>query len=173
MRPHIIIDTETSGLTQDDELVEVAAKEVGGDHRVWHLVIPHNTALVGPFVRDLISYDERRLYEPATWAHEQEIQDFLEALRGVTLVGANPMFDAAMLERAFGVAPWHYRTLDLESIAFASGHFDDVPGLAAICAYARGLGWVVPEPDHTAMGDVLAAEAIYEFLGLGRGRTDG
>lgn len=39
--------------------------------------------------------------------------DLARELRGVTLVGSNPSFDAAMLTRVIGCPVWHHRSIDV------------------------------------------------------------
>lgn len=86
------------------------------------------------------------------------------ALRGVTLVGANPGFDAAMLTGFIGTAVWHYRMIDVESVAMSVFGWDRPKGLSSVVSACRAEGFEVPEPSHTAEADVRATRAVHEAL---------
>lgn len=86
------------------------------------------------------------------------------ALRGVTLVGSNPAFDAAMLTRVIGTPVWHHRMIDIASGAMWVLGADRPLGLAEASERLRDLGHTIPEPDHTAEGDVRATRAVYYAL---------
>lgn len=93
-----------------------------------------------------------------------------EQLRGATLAGANPAFDARFLRALFGryhttrdtPEPWHYRLLDVS--AYAAGALGlpggELPGLARVCELVD-----VDPPDHTAAGDVQACGECLIRLG--------
>lgn len=86
------------------------------------------------------------------------------ALRGVTLVGSNPAFDAAMLTRVIGTAVWHHRMIDVSNVAMVVANVDRPMGLAEIREWLANSGYDIPEPDHTAEGDVRTTRAVYEAL---------
>lgn len=86
------------------------------------------------------------------------------ALRGVTLVGANPGFDAAMLTGFIGTAVWHYRLIDVESVAMSVFGWDRPQGLSSVVTACRAAGFEIPEPNHTAEADVRATRAVHEAL---------
>lgn len=86
------------------------------------------------------------------------------ALRGVTLVGANPGFDAAMLRQFIGTEVWQHRMVDVSTGAMWVFGWDRPRGLGEVAAELVGRGFDIPEPDHTAEGDVRATRAIYLAL---------
>lgn len=86
------------------------------------------------------------------------------ALHGVTLVGSNPSFDAAMLTRFIGTPVWHHRMIDVSNVAMVVLDVDRPLGLAACADACRERGYEIPEPDHTAEGDVRTTRAVYEAL---------
>lgn len=86
------------------------------------------------------------------------------ALNGVTLVGSNPAFDAAMLTRYIGTAVWHYRLINVAEGGMWVFGWDRPKGLADVAAECRALGFDIPEPNHTAEGDVRVTRAVYEAL---------
>lgn len=85
-------------------------------------------------------------------------------LHGVTLVGSNPSFDAGMLRRFIGCEPWHHRLIDVSQGAMWVLGLDRPPGLAGAMEILVGRGYDIPEPDHTAEGDVRTTRAVYEAL---------
>jgi hypothetical protein len=86
-------------------------------------------------------------------------------LNGVTLVGSNPAFDAAMLTRVIGAPVWHHRMIDVAQAAMWVLGWDRPKGLADVREHLNILhGFDIPEPDHTAEGDVRTTRAAYEAL---------
>jgi hypothetical protein len=85
-------------------------------------------------------------------------------LNGVTLVGANPAFDAAMLTGFIGAAVWHYRMIDVSTGAMWVFGWDRPRSLLDTAAACRDKGYDIPEPDHTSEGDVRAVRAVYYAL---------
>lgn len=103
--------------------------------------------------------------EDSGWAARR----LLRRLRGVTLVGSNPAFDAAMLTRFIGAPVWHHRMIDVSNVAMVVFNTDRPLGLADCAAACRAHGHDIPEPDHTAEGDVRTTRAVYEALRAIRG----
>lgn len=168
MRTLLFLDTETSGLDPlKDQLLEVSwATLLRPEPQT--LVIPHDPSRVSDEAAAINGYHERNLADSSTWATAEQLGALLGDLRDVTLVGANPSFDAGFLRKAFGMnidqCPWHYRMLDIESMAYGKLDLDDVPGMKTIFDVLTGQGFVIPEPDHTAAGDVRALVAVYGIL---------
>jgi oligoribonuclease (3'-5' exoribonuclease) len=164
----VYLDTETTGLNPAlHEIVEVAwAVDDGPIHCV---VLPHTLRnaemaalnINGYFDRNL---DERMRYDIGSERPTDLVRDLLRDLRGATLVGANPAFDAAFLMARFGVQLWHYRLLDIE--AYAAGVFGwALPrGLKDVRDELRDRGWPLTQPDHTARGDVEVLRACHQAL---------
>lgn len=88
----------------------------------------------------------------------------LRNLNGVTLVGSNPSFDANMMQKYLGVAVWHHRFIDVSNVAMMVFDWDVPKGLFDVAGHLSVLGWEIPEPDHTAEGDVRVTRAVYEAL---------
>lgn len=85
-------------------------------------------------------------------------------LCGVTLVGSNPAFDAAMLTRYIGAPVWHHRMVDVSAAGMWVFGLDRPEGLAGTALRCKAEGYNIPEPDHTAEGDVRTTRAIYYAL---------
>lgn len=85
-------------------------------------------------------------------------------LHNTTLVGSNPAFDAAMLTRYIGNPVWHHRLVNVAEGGMWIFGWDRPKGLADVAAECRNRGYEIPEPDHTAEGDVRTTRAVYEAL---------
>ena len=91
-------------------------------------------------------------------------------LEGTTLVGSNPAFDAAMLTRFSGAPVWHHRLINVAEGAMWVFGWDRPHGLADVATVLRASGHDIPEPDHTAEGDVRTTRAVYYALREERGK---
>lgn len=100
--------------------------------------------------------------EPVTSAHDAA-KKVMEWTFGAHLVGANPAFDAQVLERLLrseGYLPsWHYRLLDVE--ALTSGNRGRIVGGLAACVEELGLE---QREAHTALGDARTARDVYDAV---------
>lgn len=164
----VYLDTETTGLNpMRHQIWEIAYAVDGGPIRSG--VVAHDVAGAEPVALEINRYWDR---VGAASAPDYDAQAFESELRAAitdaTLVGANPAFDAAFLATrwdCWGVAPWKYRMLDIETYAAAVLDWPIPRGLKAIAEeLGDRLGWNVPPPDHTAAGDVRTTRAAYEAL---------
>ena len=69
-----------------------------------------------------------------------------------------------MLTRLIGAPVWHHRMIDVSNVAMMVFNWDRPRGLADVVQAVRAEGYEVPEPDHTAEGDVRATRAVYVAL---------
>lgn len=154
----VFLDTETTGLDPlRHEVWEVAYAVDGGP--VLSGVVPHSLRNADPEALSMNGYLARG---HGRWV---SVENGLRgSLSGATLVGANPAFDAAFLRARWGVSPWHYRLLDVEAYAAGVLGLEMPQGLAKTTKTVRDLGFDIPEPDHTAAGDVATVRAVYEAL---------
>jgi DNA polymerase III epsilon subunit-like protein len=157
------IDTETTGLDPaQHHAVEIAWALDDGPIQTfvpWHMLDgadPKALEINGYFERDLDLAKEG----------DQEVTEgkVIRALRGVTLVGSNPAFDAAFLRKSFGFAPWKHRLIDVSNCAMWEFGWDEPKGLAEVVKALRDHGQDIPDPDHTAAGDVAVTRAVYRAL---------
>lgn len=163
----VCVDTETTGLREQDIPIEVAWHDMGtGEHGCF---IPRHDvdkvrANAHPDALALNGYEER--IAGAVQDDGTELRRLHLALRGQVLAGSNVRFDAAKLARLFerwGMAPepWTHRLGELAP--YAAGvlglPLGDLPGLAACCEL---LG--VEPGDHTAEADVAATVRCFEAL---------
>lgn len=167
------IDTETTGLdARIHQPYEVSywLPERDATPSTWGL--PHGLDNADATALRIGNYFERG---HGQWGGEPERRSLavrlIRDLRGVTLVGSNPAFDAAMLTRFIGAPVWHHRMIDVSNVAMVAFDDDRPLGLAAAADRCRSRGYDIPEPDHTAEGDVRTTRAVYEALrAIGRQR---
>lgn len=174
----IVCDVESTGLDPARHVpVEVAAINMttGEELRFVPYVSRDQLGAADLRAMQINRYYERGLFAQECPFRETKDWDSLWAmLRGNTLAGANPRFDAAMLvagyasaQRAGGgyIAPeesWHFRLADLSAYTAGALGLDpmDLPGLDRCC----DLLGVTNEAPHTAMGDARATAACFQAL---------
>lgn len=160
MRPLIFLDTETTGLDPaKHEVWEIAYASLDGE--IERFFVEHDVGTADPKALDLGGYHARYKHPTplgriARIAHEISLRNLL---RGATLVGSNPAFDAEFLSRRWDRSPWHHRLLDIATFAMPALGYDRPMGLATI---AHDLG--IEAPDHTAAGDVHVLRESYRVL---------
>jgi len=160
------IDTETTGLDpRIHQPYEVAwwMEDEANPESYW---LEHTLDLADPAALAIGHYWDRGAHAAVRGGHAAIASDrwVANALHGVTLVGSNPSFDAAMLTRFIGTPVWHHRMIDVSNIAMVIFDTETPIGLAECASRSRDLGFTVPEPDHTAEGDVRTTRAVYEAL---------
>lgn len=157
------IDTETTGLDPDLH----AAYEV-----CWWLedsdpvtaLLPHSLAGADEKALEIGGY-HRRGVKPGWHSERRAARRRLRRdLVGVTLVGSNPAFDASFLRKTLGCTPWHHRLINVAEGGMWVFGWDRPKGLADVAAECRTRGYEIPEPNHTAEGDVRTTRAVYEAL---------
>lgn len=159
----VFLDTETTGLNPALHEVWEVAWAVD-DGWVYSSVVPHSLATAQPAALAVGRYRER--VTQAWSGSEQRTAEYglRRTLQGATVVGANPAFDTSFLRARWGDAPWHYRLVDVEAAAMFYFGWDRPKGLAAVAVALRDEGLDVPEPDHTAAGDVETVRSAYRAL---------
>lgn len=155
----LFCDTETTGLDPRVHDVWEVAWAVN-DGEIHDEVLVHSLKTADPVALRLNGYASR----PNRSRGPMVDVELRELFAGKTIVGANPAFDTAFLFARWGVAPWHYRMIDIESMAIPVLGYDRPKGLLSIATDLRALGQDVPLPDHTAAGDVATLRAAYRAL---------
>ncbi len=161
------IDTETTGLDprihQPYEVSFWCDSERGSPTTGW---LEHDLVHADPQALKVGDYWGRAAFGAQAGGHLRTIspRTLAGALLGVTLVGSNPAFDAAMLTRFIGTPVWHHRLINVAEGAMWLFGWDRPRGLADVTVALRERGYDIPEPDHTAEGDVRATRAVYYAL---------
>ena len=162
------IDTETTGLDPRIHQPYEVCWWRDDEESPRTVDLPHSLLYADQQALNIGGYYDRHK-RPFEDSDERHATGLMKALRSVTLVGSNPAFDAAMLTRVIGTPVWHHRMIDVSNVAMVV-YGDDRPiGLAAIAERLRAADWDIPEPDHTAEGDVRTTRAVYEALRAIRG----
>ena len=156
------IDTETTGLDpRIHQPYEVCIWRADWEHPNT-FGLPHTLEYADQQALKIGRYFERdRMRQQGDHTTANVIARYLA---GVTLVGSNPAFDAAMLTRVIGTPVWHHRMIGVSNVAMIAFDTDHPEGLATVTQRCRDAGYEIPEPDHTAEGDVRATRAVYEAL---------
>lgn len=191
--PLVFMDTETTGLSLDDDIWEFAAirREPDGSEREYHLFIQHDQSKCAHLPQSFLDDHTSR------WPGNEHAvtpkfatQQIWASTRGAHVVGAVPNFDTerlALLLGRFGIKPeWHYHLIDIENLAagFLAGlsrHGHSEVTCGPVCGQggaemisppwnsddlSRAVG-VEPSGDgvrHTAMGDARWARAVYDAV---------
>ena len=161
MERHIVVvDVETTGFDPVRQaVVEVAWWNLNTDERGEFVPIHdvHEVLQHADIKALQINRYVDRLADAKQDTDYVELNRLHDALRGNTLAGSNPRFDAAFLAPMFTAAnrsnptPWHHRLWDLSPYAAGVLGLAELPGLATVC---ERLG--VALPDHSAAADVTA-----------------
>lgn len=185
-RDLIVVDTETTGLDVEAHWVlEVAAINLTTGEELYFVPALPQGALDGASGKALKSngYFERGVYAHRLDADaaDKYWRQLWEMLKGNTLAGSNPTFDAAMLNKSalcwppkakggYGVdpveplttSPWHHRLADLSAYAAGALGIEPtaLPGLDVVCRTLQ----VVNEGDHSALGDARATADCFRKL---------
>ena len=162
----IFLDTETTGLDPDRHEVWEIAYAID-DGPIESGVVLHSLRYADPTALVMNGYWRRA---PSVDA-DQSAGDLAgfegglrSALKGATIVGANPAFDAAFLRARWGETPWHYRLWDIEAYAAGVHGLNSLSSLSTIASVLRDLGHDIPTPDHSAAGDVATLRASFYAL---------
>lgn len=159
MRDFVFVDTETTGLDPEKDLLVELSYAVNIEPVVGPLFF--GVEEVNDFIDELIGFTKRgiagNISTPAKFAK------FSKDTQGHTMVAANPTFDAAFLKR-HGLFEFHYRMIDLSAFAMGILDLPEMPGQHEVVNQLRNRGYGIPEADHTSRNDVLALQASFFAL---------
>ncbi len=158
--PLVFLDLETTGLdARIHQAWEICFWSEGLERPLTY-GLPHDLKHA-----DRVALDVGRYWDRHDVAPVADATYIARHLRGATLVGANPAFDAAFLTEFIGAQVWHYRLVDVCTGAMWIYGWDRPRSLSDTAAHLRDVeGYDIPVPDHTAEGDVRTVRAIYEAL---------
>lgn len=169
--PLIFLDTETTSLdVEKGDVIEAAWATEGG--YVQTIEFPHT--LVGAtrealhvnhyYQRGMIDNANVTGHQPAVAGYGGSLRDLLRDLNDATIVAENYGFDCAVLLRRLGFEPWHYRKIELSSVAMTVWDLDRPESMHKTAGRLMDHGFQIPVPDHTAAGDVECLRACYKAL---------
>lgn len=158
------IDTETTGLDPDRHEAYEVCWWLEGAHSPASGLLPHSLANAEKIALEVGDYHGRAI-KPGWHSDRKALRRRLRVdLTGVTLVGSNPAFDASFLRRTLQCSPWHHRLINVAEGGMWVFGWDRPKGLADVADECRERGFDIPDPDHTAEGDVRTTRAVYEAL---------
>lgn len=160
-RSYIFTDTETTGLDRERAQIVELGWAIDEAPPIAYIV-PHTLEHAEPRALEINRYWERGL-DLAT-PNTEAFSMFARASAGQILVGANIQFDANKIANRLCFEPWWHRMIDIEAYAQAVFALPEPPGLRAVRDLLTGRGYQLPEPDHTAAGDVLVTQAVFYIL---------
>jgi hypothetical protein len=153
------VDVETVGLDMEHDIWEVAIAIGDGEIAVFQ--VPHSLQNANPKALEINGYRSRINRLGINPSIDIYLANLLE---GMTLVGANPSFDAYRLQRRWGRQPWHYRMIDVEAMAVPIFKLVRPLGLHNLVNELKNRGFDIPENNHTAAGDVNTTREVYKAL---------
>ncbi|MGW6223645.1 3'-5' exonuclease [Streptomyces olivaceus] len=198
--PLAFIDCETTGLNPDTHSMwelAVIRRENGTDtEHLWQIRLANwEIEQAEPKAMEINRYRERNAlpddYQVGDMTHacglphpmkRDELRDQLRGmLDGAVLIGSNPAFDASFLQVFLETVPWHYRTIDIATLAAGRklGQVDMVlrtggkqldSDIVEFPLSSRNLSrWVGVEPPgddvaHTALGDARWARDVFDAV---------
>jgi hypothetical protein len=129
------LDTETTGLSLDDDIWEFGAivREPDGTEWEYHLFIQHDVQRCNTLPPEFLADHQARFpiggdgWHPDVKTRKEAAHEIAKILSGRPhIVGAVPNFDTeriAILLRRFGLEPdWHYHLIDVEAMAVGWAH---------------------------------------------------
>jgi len=186
----VFLDTETTGLSLDDDIWEFAAirREADGSQTEHHLFVEHETTKCARLPESFRADHRRRFpisHGPDWDKNVHSRRGLADAVVGLTsdrphIVGAVPNFDTerlAILLRRYALEPaWHYHLIDVENLAVGwihgkYGTKDEAEARAVALPWdsddlSRACGVEPPGEGerHTALGDARWAMRLYDAI---------
>lgn len=164
-REIVVVDTETTKLTPDAVVLEIAALNMttGEEFRAVPYVTAQQLVNADPEALAINRYYERRVFADMledSAANNNAFAWLRTMLDGKTFAGCNPAFDSPFIVKLIGGQVYHHRLWDLSAYAAGVLGLDELPGLHKVCEL---LG-VENEDEHSALGDVRATAECFRRL---------
>lgn len=164
---YLFLDTESLGLSlQFHDIWELAYAI--DDSEIFSGFLTHDKTSFESMALEINGYEQRcPTHIDGEFENEtrRRLMDFGKSGEKLILVGANPSFDSSRLSRRWGgIEPWHYRMIDVSVYAMPLFDLDEPPGLLWLREALADAGLNIPEPDHTAAGDVATVREVFYTL---------
>lgn len=177
----VFMDTETTGLSLDDDIWEFAAirREEDGTETEFHLFIDHNRNKCRQLPESFRADHDTRYRDHQAVTQEQAASIIAGVFRNGKphVVGAVPNFDTERIAMLIAEWPvlgrpgWHHHLIDIENLAvgYLAGQGLEIPVLPWDSdELSRACGVEPPTTErHTAMGDARWAMAVYDAIMAG------
>jgi hypothetical protein len=177
--PLVFMDTETTGLSLDDDIWEFAAirREPDGAEMEFHMFIEHSRAKCERLPISFRDDHYGRYLDHKAYTQKEACSLIADIFRSGKphVIGAVPNFDTERIAKMCRdvdefLPQWHYHLIDVENLAVGwlardgRGHLNMAPPWDSN-ELSKAVG-VAPErfDRHTAMGDVRWAMAIYDAV---------
>jgi oligoribonuclease (3'-5' exoribonuclease) len=159
----IFLDTETTGLDPDLHEIWEIAWAINDEIPVQERILVHSLKTADPRALEVNTYLE---HHPEGARSEGPMMDLAvrQVLEGNTLVCANPTFDRMFMRKRWGYEPYHYRSIDIESMALGILMYDRPKGLNDIAKDLQAMGYNIADPLHRAWIDVVTLRECYKAL---------
>lgn len=163
MNDLIFLDTETTGLDESQHEIWEIAWAINNDVPVERRILVHSLKTADLDSLEMNGYLEQY---PNGARSEGPMVDLKirHLLKDATIVCSNPTFDRMFMKKRWGYEPYHYRSVDLESMALLHFDWDRPKGLKDISDTLRTLGYNIAEPNHSAWIDVVVLRESYYAL---------
>lgn len=170
-KPLCFLDTETTGLNAADcEILSIAIRTVTCDGAVfdWEaLVMPAHPEKIHPKAKEVNGFDEEVWRQQGAKPFSAIAEVVKSRLDDVIIAGWNPKFDCDFLNEEFkrlGIETrYGYHAIDGTALAWE--HL--VPlglGSVSLVNVCKFLRVDFPAKAHSAMGDVLRCQRVFEML---------
>lgn len=162
MNDLICLDIESTGLDPDKHEIWQMAWAVN-DGPIQERILVHSLKGADPKALEMNHYLEKHPHGARSEGPMVDLE-IRNILAGNTLVCANPTFDRMFMRKRWGIEPYHYRSVDIESMAMIVFDWDRPRGLKDISEELINLGYNVGTPNHSAWVDVDVTRECYRAL---------
>lgn len=161
---YVILDTETTGVGNDDEVIQIGVIKPSGEVLLDHLIRPAQKKYIHPKAQQVHGITMAMLLDKPSY--EPISQLLASAVEGRTIITYNAEFDRRLLIQTAGFAgglvppdPWECAMLQYAQFV---GEWDD---------YRNKYRWQkLRGGDHTAVGDCKATLALIQEIAGARRR---
>lgn len=174
----VFLDTETTGLDPSRHEVWEVGMIAPADDESVHVFLPVNLAEADSTALRIGGLYNRHPDPEKAWVvdgsgpaqelpRKSAVATIAKFVANAHLVGLNPAFDAAFLDRLFRrhdqAGAWHYHLVDVLALAAGSRRISP-PWESKDLAAELGVDELPPEERHTALGDARWAKRMYEAV---------